>query len=102
MTAYAMMLKEKYCDTLGILADEYPSFYQFRYFCRKTLNLQSFCISRDWLKNYQRNNRPQIGDVVREVASAVGTDMLGAAICDIYLVNDDGNLIGRPILTACI
>ena len=31
MTAYTMMLKEKYCNTLGVLADEYPSFYQFPY-----------------------------------------------------------------------
>ena len=28
--------------------------------------------------------------------------MLDATICDIYLVNDEGNIIGRPILTACI
>ncbi len=34
MTAYTMMLKEKYCDSLGVLAEEYPSFYQFRYFYR--------------------------------------------------------------------
>ncbi len=30
MTAYTMMLKEKYCDALGVLSEEYPSFYQFR------------------------------------------------------------------------
>ena len=47
MTAYTMMLKEKYCDTLGVLVDEYPSFYQFRYFYRKTLNLQNYYISRN-------------------------------------------------------
>ncbi len=28
--------------------------------------------------------------------------MLDATVCDIYLVNDAGELIGRPILTACI
>ena len=28
--------------------------------------------------------------------------MLDATVCDIYLVNDAGNIIGRPILTACI
>ena len=50
MTAYTMMLKEKYCDALGVLAEEYPSFYQFRYFYRKTRNLQNFYIYRDGLK----------------------------------------------------
>lgn len=28
--------------------------------------------------------------------------MLDSTICDIYLVNDGGNLVGRPILTACV
>ena len=102
MTAYTMMLKEKYCDTLGVLAEDYPSFYQFRYFYRKTRKMQNFYISRDGLKNYQRNNRPLIGEGVQEFAPAVGVGMLDATVCDIYLVNDAGNLVGRPILTACI
>ena len=102
MTAYTMMLKEKYCDALGVLTKEYPSFYQFRYFYRKTRNLQNFYISRDGLKNYQRNNRPLTGEGVQEFAPAVGTGMLDATVCDIYLVNDTGSLVGRPILTACV
>ena len=102
MTAYTMMLKEKYCNALGVLAEEYPSYYQFRYFYRKTRNLQNFYISRDGLKNYQRNNRPLTGEGVQEFASAVGTGMFDATVCDIYLVNDTGSLVGRPILTACV
>lgn len=31
MTAYTMMLEEKYCDGMGVLIATYPSFYQFRY-----------------------------------------------------------------------
>ncbi len=42
MTAYTMMLKEKYCDATGALDEEYPSFYQFRYFYRKTRKMQNF------------------------------------------------------------
>lgn len=102
MTAYTMMLKEKYCDVTGVLMEEYPSFYQFRYFYRKTRNLQNFYISRDGLKSYQRNKRPLIGEGVQEFAPAVGVGMLDATVCDIYLVNDSGSLVGRPILTACI
>lgn len=101
-TAYTMMLKEKYCDTMGNLAENYPSFYQFRYFYRKTRNMQNYYISRDGLTNYQRNNRPLIGESVREFAPVVGVGMLDATVCDIYLVNDSGELVGRPILTACI
>jgi len=86
----------------GVLAEEYPSFYQFRYFYRKTRNLQNFYISRDGLKNYQRNNRPLTGEGVQEFAPAVGVGMFDATVCDIYLVNEAGNLIGRPILTACV
>ena len=102
MTAYTMMLKEKYCDVMGVLAEEYPSFYQFRYFYRKTRKMQNFYISRDGLKNYQRNNRPLTGEGVQEFAPAVGVGMLDATVCDIYLINEEGNLVGRPILTACI
>ena len=86
---------------LGILAEEYLSFYQFRYFYRKTKNLQNFYISRNGLKNCQRNNRSLTGEGVQEFAPAVGTGMFDAAVCDIYLVNDTGSLVGRPILTAC-
>jgi len=102
MTAYTMMLKEKYCDSMGILENTYPSFYQFRYFYRKTKKMQNFYISRDGLKNYQRNNRPLIGDGIQSFAPAIGVGMLDSTVCDIYLINDAGNLVGRPILTACI
>ena len=102
MTAYTMMLKEKYCDVMGVLAEEYPSFYQFRYFYRKTRKMQNFYISRNGLKNYQRNSRPLIGEGVQEFASSIGVGMLDATVCDIYLVDDACSLVGRPILTACI
>ncbi len=102
MTAYTVMLKEKYCDGLGVPTEEYPSFYQFRCFYRKTKNLQNFYISRDGLKNYQRSNRPLVGEGVQELAPAVGVGMFDATVCDIYFVNDTGSLVGRPILTACV
>lgn len=102
MTAYTMLLKEKYCDTMGVLNGEYPSFYQFRYFYRKTRNLQNFYISRNGLKNYQRNNRPLVGGGTSEFAPNIGVGMLDATVCDIYLINNAGNLVGRPILTVCI
>ncbi len=35
MTAYTMMLKEKYCDSIDVLSNTYPSFYQFRTFTVK-------------------------------------------------------------------
>lgn len=101
-TAYTMLLKEKYCDTNGKLLMQHPSFYQFRYFYRKTKKLQTYYISRYGIKNYQRNNRPLTGDGVQQFAPNVGIGMLDATICDIYLVDNSGNLVGRPILTTCI
>lgn len=101
-TTYAFMLKEKYSDCLGNLTDHYPTFNQFRYFYQKNLNLQKYYISRNGLKNYQRNNRPLLGNGVQEFAPAVGVGMLDSTVCDIYLVDDAGILIGRPLLTACI
>ena len=101
-TAYTMMLKEKYCDNEGKLLDEYPSFNQFRYFYRKTRKLESYYISRDGIKKYQRNRRPLLGDGVQEFVPSIGTAMLDGTVCDIYLVNDKRQLVGRPVLiVAC-
>ena len=100
--AYTFMLKGKYCDGSGTLLENYPSFDQFRYFYRKTKNYQTFYISRDGLSDYQRNHRPLLGDSIQEYTPYVGMAMLDATVCDIYLVNEAGGLIGRPILTAAI
>jgi len=102
MTAYTLMLKEKYCDSLGQLVETYPTFDQFRYFYRKTKKMQQYYISRDGIKDYQRNNRPLLGDGVQQFAPAVGVGMLDSTICDIYLVDDGGKLVGRPVMTSCI
>ena len=99
---YTSDLKEKYCDEKGRLKENYPSIHQFRYFYRKNRKLQTYYISRNGLKDYQRNHRPLVGDGVQEEFAAVGVGMLDSTICDIYLVDDFGNLIGRPILVACV
>lgn len=101
-TAYTFLLKEKYCDGQGQLLDTYPTFCQFRYFYRKTKSLQNYYISRNGLSDYQRNERPCLGDRVQEYAPAVGMGMVDGTVCDIYLVNECGLLIGRPIFVACI
>ena len=101
-TAYTIMLKEKYCSKEGLLNPQYPTFNQFRYFYRKNKNMQTYYISRSGIKKYQRNHRPLLGDNVQEFAKSVGIGMIDSTICDVYLINDSGNLIGRPILTACV
>ena len=100
-TAYTLMLKEKYCDRQGKLVEHYPSIHQFRYFFEKTRKYQNWYISRNGLKEYQRNHRPLLGDGVQEFSS-VGVGMLDATICDIYLVDEAGHLVGRPVLVACV
>ena len=54
------------------------------------------------MTNYQRNNRPLLGYSVRDFAPNVGVGMLDSTICDIYLVNESKEVVGRPILAACI
>lgn len=100
-TVYTLMLKEKYCDQNGKLQDYYPSMHQLRYFYEKTKKMQTYYISRDGLKDYQRNHRPLLGDGIQEFCS-VGVGMLDGTVCDIYLVDDAGHLAGRPILLACV
>jgi len=101
-TAYLYLLKEKYLDSNGFLIEDHPSYYQFRYFYRKTKSEQNYLISRKGLTDYQRNYRPLLGEGVSGFANHVGVAMLDSTICDIYLVDENGNLLGRPILTACV
>ena len=99
---YLMMLKERYTTENGDLTSDYPPFHRFKYFFNKTKNMQSYYISRDGLTNYQRNQRPLLGEGVREFASSIGMGMLDSTILDIYLINDEQQVVGRPILTACV
>ena len=97
-----MMLKDSYCDDEGKLVEEYPTYNQFRYFYRSYNKKQTELISREGLSCYQRDHRPLVGNGVQDFAKGVGLGMLDATICDIYLVNESGGVVGRPILTACV
>lgn len=99
---YTLMLQKFYCNEDGILKEDYPSYYQFRYFYRKYNKKETEYISRNGLSYYQRNQRPLVGDCVQTFAPTIGMGMLDATICDIYLVNECGAIVGRPILTLCV
>ena len=101
-TAYTLMLKEKYCDAEGNLLEEYPSYYQYRYFYRKHRKLQNYYISREGLSAYQRDFRPLVGGNIQTFAPCPGVGMIDGTVCDIYLVDDAGRLIGRPLLVTCV
>lgn len=101
-TAYTMMLKEKFCDEVGTLLPDYPPFHRFYYFYQTHNKERNRIISREGLSNYQRNHRPLLGDGVRECFPTIGYGLLDSTICDIYLVNESGQLVGRPILTVCV
>lgn len=99
---YTLMLQHFYCDEEGKLLEEHPSYYQFRYFYRKYNKKETEYISRNGLSYYQRNQRPLVGDGVQAFAQTIGMGMLDATVCDIYLVNEAGGIVGRPILTLCV
>lgn len=100
--AYTLMLKEKYCDAEGNLLAEYPSYYQYRYFYRKHRKLQNYYISREGLSAYQRDFRPLVGGNIQTFAPCPGVGMIDGTVCDIYLVDDAGRLVGRPLLVTCV
>ena len=98
---YLMMIREKYCDVNGNVL-EHPSEHQFRYFHGNHKRLQTEYISRGGIKDYQMNHRPLLGENVQQFAPCVGTGMLDATVCDIYLCDIQGNVVGRPVLTLCV
>ncbi|SHH79577.1 Integrase core domain-containing protein [Fibrobacter sp. UWH9] len=99
---FTMLIKERYCDGSGKVLPCHPTLHQFKYFYRTHRSLQTALISRNGIKDYQMNHRPLLGGSVQQFAPCVGTGMLDATICDIYLKDDFGNVVGRPVLTACI
>ena len=100
-TAYNLMLKGKYTDAAGQLVPGYPPFHRFKYFYQRHRKEQTALISREGKTNYQRNSRPLLGNI-QDFAPSVGTAMLDSTICDVYLVNESNQLVGRPVLTLAV
>lgn len=101
-TTYTLMLKDKYTDANGQLVEGYPPFHRFRYYYQKTRKLRREIAGRESYTAYLRDYRPLLGDGVQEIAPAPGVCMLDSTVCDIYLIDDSGSIVGRPVLTACV
>ncbi len=102
MMAYRMLLKDFYCDSEGKLLPQYPSEHQFRYFYRTRFDKKKHIIARNGMNDFMKNHRMLVGDGIQQFAPTIGCAMLDSTICDIYLVDDRGNIVGRPILCACV
>ena len=63
----------------------------------RKVNYKGRCTKR---KLSKCNDRPLLGEGVQEYAPCIGVGMLDATVCDIYLVNKEGLVVGRPILVA--
>ncbi len=103
-TAYKLMLKEKYTDSNGVLAEGYPSFNQFRYWYAKNKKYMSYYISREGKTGFMKDSRVLVGDNVQRFAVAPGAAaMADSTIVDLYIVSDDKTKVtGRPVMTALI
>ena len=100
--AFKFLVRDKYMDSDGKIMQNCPKFHQFRYFYYKNRSESNYIISRLGRGEYDRNYRPLLGDGVREYFPSIGYGMLDSTTADIYLINDDGELIGRPIISACV
>lgn len=102
MTAYTSMLRERYTADDGTIADPHPSIHSFRRFYKKNRKLENEYISREGKSAYQRNRRPLLCDHVQEFAPAPGTGLFDSTLADIYLVDSEGRITGRPYITICV
>ena len=102
MEVYRRLLKDKYCDSFGKILETTPTYRQFHYYFSKNNSKTNELISRKGKGKFLRDYRPLLGDGVRDYCNNIGFGMFDSTICDIYLINSDGELIGRPVLTACI
>ena len=99
---YRRMLKERYCDEQGKLLSTVPTFRQFNYYFYKTVKQENLIISRNGKGDFMRNHRVMLGNGIRDFCPAIGYGMFDSTVCDIFLINDKGELLGRPTLTACV
>ena len=99
---YRRMLKDRYCDEQGRLFSKVPSFRQFNYYFYKTVKQENLIISREGKGEFLRNYRVMLGNGIRDFCPSIGYGMFDSTVCDIFLVNDKGELLGRPNLTACV
>jgi transposase InsO family protein len=99
---YKFLVRDKYLDSNGKIKQNCPKFHQFKYFYYKNRNKSNFIISRYGKGEYDKNFRPLLGQGVRDFCPTIGYGMLDSTTCDIYLINECGQLIGRPIFSACI
>lgn len=99
---YRRLLKDKYCDEQGNLLKDVPTFRQFNYFFYKTVKQQNLIIAREGKGKFMRDYRVMLGGGIRDFCPAIGYGMLDSTVCDIFLINDKGELLGRPVMTACV
>lgn len=99
---YRRMLKDKYCDEYGKLQAKFPSFRQFSYYFHKSVKQENLIISREGKGEFLRNHRIMLGGGIRDFCPTIGYGMFDSTVCDIFIINDKGELLGRPTLTACV
>lgn len=99
--AYEMMLLQRYTDTQGELAPEYPTWSSFRaYFYSRGYHKQPRkIIARQGLTRYQRDYKPAFG-AASEWRPTPGSFQMDATEADIYLVSslDRNTVVGRPYI----
>lgn len=98
---YTLLIKERFYKD-GALLEDRPTYSQFLYYYNKHKSTTNKIISRQGLSYFQRNERPLLGDGVQEYCNAIGIGMLDSTVTDIYLINEAGQLVGRPTITVCV
>lgn len=98
---YTLLIKERFYKD-GALLEDRPTYSQFLYYYNKHKSTTNKIISRQGLSYFQRNERPLLGDGVQEYCNAIGIGMLDSTVADIYLINETGQLVGRPTITVCV
>ena len=75
---------------------------RLNYYFKKNNSKTNELISRKGKGKFLRDYRPLLGEGVRDFCKNIGYGMFDSTVCDIYLINEYGELIGRPVLTACV
>ena len=99
--AYIRMLGEYYTDESGHLVP-HPSLSKFKRYYYSTRNESNFIISRYGKSKFRRDYAPRLSNGVDDYYKDIGVCEVDSTLADIWLINSEGELVGRPVISAGI
>lgn len=99
--SYIAMLREYYLDNYGNLK-QHPSFSKYKRFYYSNRKESTYLISRYGRSKFDRDFKLTLSNGVAEYYKDIGVAELDSTQADIWLVNEQAEVVGRPIISIAV